>query len=151
LYADVGLFGGIPSPSAPSIDQPENDQKQDGADGGGDDRRHDAGAKMMPMQRSATKPNPVPLTIWPASQPAINPINKTTRRLSPDIGYAPIVTASKTVQAEKRQNYKEIGGLRRALRTHLSEHDCVEIASAWCRNTLRVTRRSSARRLLPFS
>ena len=33
-------------------------------------------APMMPMQRSATNPKPVPLTILPASQPAINPTNK---------------------------------------------------------------------------
>jgi hypothetical protein len=42
-------------------------------------------APMIPRQRSATRPKPVPLTIWPASQPAINPTSKMTSRLSPDI------------------------------------------------------------------
>ena len=42
-------------------------------------------APIMPMQRSATRPKPVPLTIWPASQPAINQISKMTSKLSPDM------------------------------------------------------------------
>jgi hypothetical protein len=34
------------SPPASSVDKPENDQKQDGADSRGDDRRQDTEAKM---------------------------------------------------------------------------------------------------------
>ena len=35
--------------------------------------------------RSATKPKPMPRTIWPASHPAMRPITRMIRRLSPDI------------------------------------------------------------------
>src|ERR1700737_489672 len=52
---DVGVNAPAPTcrsagdrrlPSAPSVDEPENEQKQDGADGGGDDGRHDPGTEV---------------------------------------------------------------------------------------------------------
>ena len=42
-------------------------------------------APTTPTMRSPTRPKPAPLTIWPASHPAITPTSNTTRRLSFDI------------------------------------------------------------------
>jgi hypothetical protein len=78
-------------PSAPSVEEPKNDQKREGADGGAGNGRRDPGAgvdaslgtgqlpikaSMIPMQMSATRSQPVPRIIWPTSQPAIRPATK---------------------------------------------------------------------------
>src|SRR5262249_35250420 len=43
----------------------------------------------MPIAMSPIRPNPPPATILPASQPAISPTSRTTRRLSPEMCMAP--------------------------------------------------------------
>src|SRR5262249_25644244 len=46
-------------------------------------------APTMPIAMSPIRPNPPPATILPASQPAISPTSRTTRRLSPEMCMAP--------------------------------------------------------------
>ena len=70
-------------------------------------------APMMPMQMSATRPYPVPLTMCPASHPATRPTSKIMRIDSPDMPFPPIDPGA-LKQDCLSQEYPARGTARRA-------------------------------------